>query len=205
MYLKETKVSLAVGTVSLLTSVRFYFCEESHMYRYIQTWLPFISCVLHLMPFFLPFFISMPSRLRRIFNGSMYIISCLLSLIVCGVFIFCKDFNAKSIIAVFAYLAFSLFESTLYLGKWYNRSKKRRELRNKSLVRRRYGSGDIRMPPIGVSTETKHLRAKSDFIYNGTIYIRKGETVELLKVIGSYYSVRTSTGVEYIVPKENFY
>ncbi|KAI5137729.1 hypothetical protein NEAUS04_1693 [Nematocida ausubeli] len=120
-------------------------------------------------------------------------------------FLIQKDFDGKSILAVSLYLICSLFEGILYASKWYMRNKRRRELRNKSLVRRRYGSGEIRMPPIGVSTENKHMRAKCDFIYNGTIYIRKGETVELLKVIGSYYSVRTSTGVEYIVPKENFY
>lgn len=48
------------------------------------------------------------------------------------------------------------------------------------------------------------VKAKSPFIVNGEVVIRNGESVELLKTMGAYHSVRTFSGSEYIVPSSYF-
>lgn len=105
--------------------------------------------------------------------------------------------------ATLIYFVLSILEGVIYFLKILEKRAKRRALK-RAPVKRRH-SADIKMPPITVTAEVRHLRAKSDFVVNGTPYIRKGETVELLKTIGSYYSVRNSSGTEYIVPKGNFF
>ncbi|KAI5189238.1 hypothetical protein NEMIN01_0404 [Nematocida minor] len=205
MYFKEANVSLLVGFVSILASIKLYTDRENLHRKVIHIVLPLLSTALHILPFFIPFFISTPARIRRILNGSIYSTSLAISVTLFAMYLSCNSFKIFTGLFVIAYLLASLFETSLYFWKWHTRSKKRKEFKNRPLIRRRYGNGEIKMPPISVSTEVKHLRAKNDFVFNGAVYIRKGETVELLKPIGSYYSVRTSTGTEYIVPKENFF
>ncbi|KAI5170806.1 hypothetical protein NEFER03_0265 [Nematocida sp. LUAm3] len=102
------------------------------------------------------------------------------------------------------YICSTVAEAALYAIIWLMKRNRRRAMKKNPIIKRRFGS-EIRLPSITVSTEARHLRTKQDFTINGVVYIRKGETVELLRTIGSYYSVRNSIGTEYIVPKSHFF
>lgn len=207
MHLKETRISFIVGLVGALVFGRMYLDRQKPQRKVISIVLPVLSILLHILPFFIPFFISTPARIRRMINGLIYTLSSLLSITLTAVYFYSESGSLDIISSLFVlvFLISSLFEVSVYFWKWYTRTRKRKEFKNRPLIRRRFSSGEIKMPSISVSTESIHLRARNDFSYNGHLYIRKGETVELLKPIGSYYSIRTSKGTEYIIPKENFF
>ncbi|KAH9387340.1 uncharacterized protein NEMAJ01_2236 [Nematocida major] len=205
MRLKEVKVSMLVVFVSTATAIRMAVVRKSVPCGGMHIFIPTAVSLLHVMPFLLSFFVSIPVKFRRLLNSAIYLLSSAAYIAMFSLFAYTSVLVSFNTVFILACMCTSLLESFLCLCKWHIRSKKRREFRNRPLVRRKYSTGEIKMPPISVSTETKHLRAKADFVYNGAVYIRKGETVELLKPIGSYYSVRTSVGTEYIVPKEVFF
>lgn len=205
MQLKEGKVSLLVTTLGIIGSITICINRKDLEKFGSLLFLALSSSFLHFLPLLLPFFISAPSSIRRVFNGIVYLVAASLTIALLAIYMHYNKITVFTATVLCVFALASILESLLYFGKWYSRTKKKKEFKKRPLVKRRYGSGEIRMPPITVTTESTHLRAKADFIYNGSVYIRKGETVELLKPIGSYYSVRTSTGTEYIVPKENFF
>lgn len=91
---------------------------------------------------------------------------------------------------------------------YYVRRARKLKARGRGVRIRRQGhrsTDTLRGVGIGVSDEVRVLRAKVSFVINNQVVIRKGESVQLLKTVGSYYSVRKFSGLEYIVPASYFY
>ncbi|KAI5190138.1 hypothetical protein NECID01_0831 [Nematocida sp. AWRm77] len=204
MRIKEIKVSLCVvGTSLLLGTVLGLYHSELERKRWLVA-LPFLSVLVHILPLFTPFIISVTSTKRKRIKAAVYIISALMGLAEGFIYYYEPVKRVWGIGLIGVYLLLSVFECLLFFIKWYMRYSKRKAMKTVPVIKRRFGN-EIKLPLVSVATESKHLRTKTDFVINGTVYIRKGETVELLKTIGSYYSVRNASGIEYIVPKTNFF
>lgn len=166
--------------------------------------LPFLSVSIHVLPLFAPFFVSVTSAMKKYIKALVFVVSAMMALGV--VYFFYHEVSHPLIrsILVVLYVTASLFECGLFFTKWVVRYRRRAALKTMPVIKRRFGK-EIKLPLINVSVEVKHLRMKKDFVVNGTVYIRKGETVEYLKTIGTYYSVRKSTGAEFIVARDSFF
>ncbi|KAI5181924.1 hypothetical protein NEOKW01_2074 [Nematocida sp. AWRm80] len=204
MALKESTMALSVSIVSVVTFITFVSQRKKYSKGILLYLPPITSFILHTLPFFLPFVISVSARMRKPLKTAIYILSALMGITTGVSFISEKKYTLINSLIILVYSGLAVGELLVYTIKWIINRKRRESLRKRPVIKRRFGN-TIRMPPISVSTESRHLRAKTNFVINGITYIRKGETVELLRTIGSYYSIRNSTGTEYIVPKTNFF
>ncbi|OAG31934.1 hypothetical protein NEDG_00409 [Nematocida displodere] len=204
MRVKESKVFFAICTTAVVLVTTYIYMRASLVHYKLLIFLVAAGILSHFLPFLLPFFISTSSHLRRPIKVISLSISALYSIGAGVTFFFWeqdKDWLPISLTSL--YVSLSVGELGVYIAKVLAR-KRKRALLKKAPIKRRYGK-EVKALPLAVCVETRQLRAKCDFSINGSIYIRKGETVELLHPIGSYYSVRNPSGAEYIVPKANFF
>ncbi|KAI5184987.1 hypothetical protein NEHOM01_0538 [Nematocida homosporus] len=204
MWLSESRLSFAIFAWSAVLGTTLLIQRESLKRCSLWVSLILLSRALDLAELFSTLFITLTARTRKYLKGCLLLVTAALSLCLLVGYGREPKWSVLGMIFTIVYVLLSIGAPVLYIIKWVYKSRRRTALKKTPVIKRRFGK-EIRLPSIAVSTELRHLRTKTDFVINGVVYIRKGETVELLRTIGSYYSVRNSTGTEYIVPKANFF
>lgn len=204
MHLRKSLVSFIIACIGGTLFIQLYRERNLFEMKYTHLLLVLGNLSLYLLPLIVPLILSVSSKRYRLMKGIICGVSITLSLLNLYFWYVEEKYYVFITMLMVLYAIGTIVESIMYFGKWIEKTRRRKAMRRTPVVRRRFG-GEIKTPPIVVSSEIQHLRAKTDFVINGVVYIRKGETVEKLKPIGSYYSVRNATGSEYIVPRANFF
>jgi len=204
MRLEELKLALATTASAFILGTLFLFRKSSLKCTKSLVFSSFLNVAIHVLPIFILLFTTLSAASKKLIQLSIFGLSACISSWIFRRFYKYENTSVITMLLICAHVFLTYLELAFFVIKWVLKNRRRRILRKAPVTKRRKEK-DIRTQQISVGTEVRHLRAKIDFVINGTPYIRKGETVELLKTIGSYYSVRNGTGTEYIVPKSNFF